>query len=58
MKESIGRGLVFFGVALLIAAAVRALADMLQADRFDPWSLVVAAGLILMSIGWGLVRQR
>ncbi len=58
MKQSVGRGLLFFGFALVVATAIRALADLLQADPFDPWSLVLATGCIIMSIGLGLGKGR
>ncbi len=58
MRESIGRGLLFFGAALVAATVIRATADLLQADPFDPWSAVLATGCVLMSIGLGLRRPR
>lgn len=58
MKQSVGRGLLFFGFALVVATAFRALANLLQADPFDPWSVVLAVGCISMSIGLGLLKQK
>jgi hypothetical protein len=58
MRPVLGRGLVLFGFALVVATAIRALADLLQADRFNPWSVVLAAGCVLMSIGFGLAKTR
>ena len=51
MKKNIRSGLFFFGMALVAATTIRAMADMLQAEKFNPWSAVLAAGLIFMSIG-------
>ena len=50
----IGRGILYTGVALILASTLRGLLDMLQADTFDPWSIVLAAGCILTSIGLGM----
>jgi hypothetical protein len=50
----IGRGILYTGVALILASALRGLLDMLKADTFDPWSIVLAAGFILTSIGLGM----
>lgn len=57
MKKNIGRGLLYFGIALIFATTIRALADMLQADEFNPWSAILAAGLIFISIGIGLKKK-
>lgn len=54
----IGRGFLYTGVALILASAIRSLADMLQADTFDPWSIVLALGCILASIGLGLTGYK
>ena len=51
MKKNIRRGLFFFGIALVAATTIRAIADMLQSEKFNPWSVVLAIGLIFMSIG-------
>ena len=50
----IGRGFLYTGMALILASALRSLADMLQADTFDPWSIALAVGCILASIGLGM----
>ncbi len=57
MRRSLGRGLVFFGMALIVATAIRAVADMLHAEPFDPWVVVFSAGCVLASVGWGLWRR-
>ena len=50
----IGKGFLYSGVALIFATAIRSLADMLRADTFDQWSIVLALGCILDSIGLGM----
>lgn len=50
----IGRGFLYTGVALILASALRGLLDLLRADTFDPWSIVLAIGCILASIGLGM----
>jgi hypothetical protein len=52
--KMIGRGFLYTGVALILASAIRGLLDMLRADTFEPWSIVLALGCILASIGLGL----
>ena len=52
----IGRGFLYTGLALIAATAVRAMMNLLQADPFDPWVAVLAAGCILLSIGLGLTK--
>jgi hypothetical protein len=51
-----GKGLFYFGLALVSAAAVKATVEMLRADPFDPWSVVLAVGCILVSVGIGLTK--
>ncbi|MFQ6113135.1 MAG: hypothetical protein ACE5NG_03485 [bacterium] len=58
MKQKIGTCLLYSGAALVAAAAIRAVADLLQAEPFDPWSAVLALGCILMSIGLGVRRAK
>jgi len=53
-ENMIGRGLLYTGVALILASALRSLLDILQSDTIDPWSIVLAAGCILASIGLGM----
>jgi hypothetical protein len=53
----IGKAFLYTGLALVVAAAVRATSDMLLADTFDPWSAVLAAGCILASIGLGINKS-
>jgi len=53
-ENMIGRGLLYTGLALILASALRGLLDMLQSETFDPWSIVLAAGCILVSIGLGM----
>jgi hypothetical protein len=53
----IGKASLYFGLAMIVAAAVKASLDMLRADPFDPWSAVLAVGCILVSIGIGLTKS-
>jgi len=53
----IGKAFLYFGLAMIVAAAVKASLDMLRADPFDPWSAVLAVGCILVSIGIGLTKS-
>lgn len=57
MKYNLGKGMLFSGLALVVATAIRALADLMQADRFDPWSVILAVGCVSMSIGLGLLKK-
>ena len=54
----LGRGLLYTGVSLILASALRASLDLLQSDTFDPWSIVLAAGCILASIGLGMTGKQ
>jgi hypothetical protein len=54
----IGRLFLYTGMALIAASALRALVDLLQADVFDPWSIVLAVGFILASIGLGMTKSK
>jgi hypothetical protein len=45
-------------VALILASALRALLDLLQSETFDPWTIVLAAGCILASIGLGMTGYK
>ena len=54
----IGKALLYTGLAMIAAAALRAVIDLLRADPFDPWSAVLAAGCILASIGMGLTKSK
>lgn len=53
----IGKALLYFGLALVSAAAVKATVEMLRSDPFDPWSAVLTVGCILVSIGVGLTKS-
>jgi hypothetical protein len=53
-ENMIGRGFLYTGVALILASALRGLLDLLRADTFNPWSIVLAIGCILASIGLGM----
>jgi hypothetical protein len=53
----VGKVLLYLGLAMIVAAAVKATLDMLRADAFDPWSVVLAVGCILASIGIGLTKS-
>jgi len=54
----IGKGFLYTGVALIAASALRGLVDLLRADVFDPWSVVLAVGCILASIGLGMTGSK
>jgi len=54
----IGKGFLYTGVALILASALRGLMHMLQADTLDPWSIVLALGCILTSIGLGMTGSK
>jgi hypothetical protein len=49
-----GRALLFTGIALIAATALRAIVDLLRTDPTDPWVFVFAAGCIAASVGLGL----
>jgi hypothetical protein len=53
----VGKALLYFGLALVSAAAVKATVEMLRSDPFDPWSAALAVGCILVSIGIGLTKS-
>ena len=53
----VGKAFLYLGLAMVVAAAVKASVDMLRADHFDPWSAVLAVGCILVSIGIGLTKS-
>lgn len=53
----VGKALLYTGLAMVAAAALKATIDLLRADPFDPWSAVLAAGCILASIGLGLTKS-
>lgn len=53
----IGRTLLGTGVALVMAAGIRGLFDLIQKSPDDPWVLIFAAGCISASIGFGLRRK-
>jgi hypothetical protein len=52
--KMVGRGFLYTGVALILASALRGLLELLRADTFDLWSIVLALGCILASIGLGM----
>jgi hypothetical protein len=54
----IGRTFLYTGQALIAAAALRSVLNLLKADPFDPWAVVLAVGCILASIGLGLTKSR
>jgi len=58
MRQKIGRGILAFGLALIIATAIRAVLDMLQSETFDIWSVIFFAGCILSSIGMGIIKKK
>ena len=53
----IGKACLYFGLALVVAAAFKATIDMLLADVFDPWSAVLAVSCILASTGMRLTKS-
>lgn len=53
----IGKACLYFGLALIVTTAFKATIDMLLADVFDPWSVVLAVGCIVASIGLGLTKS-
>ncbi len=53
----IGRLCLYTGVAFIAAAGLRGLIDLVQADQFDPWTIVLAVGCVLASIGLGLTKS-
>lgn len=53
----VGKAVLYFGLAMIIAAVVKATVEMLRTDPFDPWSAVLAVGCILVSIGLGLTKS-
>jgi hypothetical protein len=54
----IGRAFLYTGVALIAAAALRAVLSLLKFETFDIWSVVLAVGCILSSIGLGLTKSK
>jgi hypothetical protein len=52
----VGKALLYFGLAMVITAAMKATVEMLRVDPFDPWSFVLAIGCILVSVGIGLTK--
>ncbi len=57
MKKNIGRGLLYFGIALILATTIRTMVDMLKIEKIDLWSVMLAIGLIVISIGVGLLKK-
>ena len=54
----IGRACLYFGLALIGAAALRATIDLFRSEPFDPWAAVLAVGCVLSSIGVGLTGSQ
>jgi hypothetical protein len=52
----IGKGLLYTGLSLIAATALRAVFDLLQTRPIDPWVFVFAVGCIAASIGFGLTK--
>lgn len=52
-----GKAFLYVGIAMVVAAAVKATLDMLRADAFDVWSAVLAAGCVFVSIGLGITKS-
>jgi hypothetical protein len=53
----IGKAFLYFGLALIVTAVFKATINMLLADVFDPWSVALAVGCIVASIGMGVTRS-
>jgi hypothetical protein len=53
----VGKTFLFVGIAMVVAAAVKATLDMLRAETFDVWSAVLAVGCIFVSIGLGITKS-
>ena len=54
----IGRAILFIGLAMISAAALRATLDLLRFETIDVWSVVLAVGCIMASIGFGLTGSK
>ncbi|NIR48972.1 hypothetical protein GWO43_11095 [candidate division KSB1 bacterium] len=50
----IGRAILYTGLTMIVAAALRAILDLLRLETIDAWSVVLAVGCIMASIGLGL----
>ena len=57
MKMKIGNVFYALGIAMIFAATIRAIADMLQTEPFNFWVAILALGCILLSIGIGLRKK-
>jgi hypothetical protein len=53
----LGRALLFTGLALIAATAVRAVFDLIQSNPGDAWVFVFAVGCVAASIGAGMTRE-
>ncbi len=54
----IGRAILFIGLAMIGAAALRATLDLFRFETIDVWSVVLAVGCIMASIGLGLTGSK
>lgn len=54
----IGRAILYTGLAMIVAAALRAILDLLRFETIDVWSIVLAVGCIMASIGLGLTGSK
>ncbi|MFQ5754355.1 MAG: hypothetical protein ACE5HI_20430 [bacterium] len=54
----IGKAILYTGLALIAAAAFRGFLELLRFETFDVWSVILAAGCILASIGLGLTGSK
>ena len=53
-----GRAFLYTGAALIAAAALRAVLSLLTFETFNIWSVILAVGCILSSIGLGLTKSK
>ena len=54
----IGRAILYTGLAMIVAAALRDMLDLLRFETIDVWSVVLAVGCIMASIGLGLTGSK
>lgn len=52
-----GKIVTISGLTMLVAAAFRALADLLQQQSFDLWSGILVAGCLLLGIGAWIAKR-
>lgn len=52
-----GKIVTISGLTMLVAAAFRALADLLQQQSFDLWSGILVVGCLLLGIGAWIAKR-